>query len=343
MSCNLPVTGGSSLCSMMWIREHQGEIWAKTCKFGHTNTYLVKRLTGHWVVDPSTASITGLYDTRRNNLSWNHHVLERAGISCDKLPELRHSHEVAGTVLPEVAARLGISRECEVLCGGNDAVLAALSAGLREPGQIVDVAGTCEIVSVCLSQPIASPNFNVRCHVLPNRWLSFFVLNTGGKALEWFHGEFCREMDADTFYGRYVPGVIEEFLASGEIEQIERDLPRYEPFLQGSRYSLETLTAGFTNMTLETTRERLLMGLLKGNLQYLGGHLKEVAAYVPLRRTISTTGGGAKIRGMDRLKKRWMGDFDYHYQDQSSLLGAAMLGRLHQTHAIDRKTEEVHV
>jgi hypothetical protein len=30
-------------------------------------------------------------------------------------------------------------------------------------------------------------------------------------------------------------------------------------------------------------------------------------------------------------RRRWTGDFDYVFQDQSSMLGAAMLGRIYQT------------
>jgi len=44
-----------------------------------------------------------------------------------------------------------------------------------------------------------------------------------------------------------------------------------------------------------------------------------------------TTGGGAKIRGFLEAKKRWTGDFEFRYQDQSSLLGAALLGQFYQT------------
>jgi cell division ATPase FtsA len=51
---------------------------------------------------------------------------------------------------------------------------------------------------------------------------------------------------------------------------------------------------------------------------------------VKLGRRVVTTGGGAKIRGYMDVKRRWTGDFEYEYQDQSSLLGAAMLGRMHQ-------------
>jgi xylulokinase len=327
-ACNLPVSGGSSLCSILWIHDHQPDVWKRTYKFGHTNTYMVRRLTGQWVIDPSTMSITGLYDTRRNQLSWLDDVVERAGIDPAKLPTLMPSHAAAGAILPKVADELNLPRSAVVLCGGNDAVLAGLSAGITQPGQVIDIAGTCEIAAVCLDHPVGSPNYNVRCHVLPGRWLTFFVLNTGGKALEWFHSVFCRDLSKDEFYQEFVPQTIAAHLSQAEPN--DDTLPEYVPYLQGSRYSLENLTAAFSNVTLETDRQRMLLGLLRGNLRYVGGHLKEVSRFIELKQPIVTTGGGAKIQGMDLLKKRWMATSEYHYQDQSSLLGAAMLGKMYK-------------
>lgn len=326
-TCNLPVSGGSSLASILWIREHQPEVWRAAAKFGHTNTYMVKRLTGAWVIDPSTVSITGLYNTARNDLSWNGDVLRAAEIPESKLPPLVRSHDCAGTVLAGVADELGLPRDCRVLAGGNDAVLAAFSGGMTEPGEITNICGTCEITYVCVDRPIWSPNFNVRCHVAPDRWVTFFVLNTGGKALEWFHGVFCAEMSEQRFYEEYIPEVLERFFA--EADRREAMLPGYVPYLAGSRYSLDPLKAAFTGVTLETTREDMLVALIRGNALYHGEHLKEVGARVPLARKVHTTGGGAGIRGIIEAKRRWTGDFDYEYQDQSSLVGAAMLGQLH--------------
>ena len=45
-ACNLPVSGGSSLASILWIRDNEPETWAATAMFGHCNTYLTRRLTG---------------------------------------------------------------------------------------------------------------------------------------------------------------------------------------------------------------------------------------------------------------------------------------------------------
>ena len=170
----------------------------------------------------------------------------------------------------------------------------------------------------------------MRCHVLPGRWLTFFVLNTGGKALEWFHATFCQGMPERQFYEQYVPAVLEGFFRAPDREQMESRLPVYVPFLSGCRYTLERLTAAFQGVTLETTREDMLLAVIRGNAMYHGEHLREVATMVKLGRRVVTTGGAARIRGYTDAKRRWTGDFDYEFQDESSVRGAAMLGRIYQ-------------
>jgi xylulokinase len=329
-ACNLPVSGGSSLASILWIRDHDPDTWSATAMFGHCNTYLTRRLTGAWAIDPSTTSITGLYATARHDLSWSQEVLDGAGLDPARLPPLMQSYDPVGTVLPGVAKELGVPADAVVLCGGNDATLAALSGGLTNPGDVNIISGTCDIANVCTDRPISSPDFNVRAHILPGHWLTFFVLNTGGAALEWFRETFCRDLETETFYSDYLPGVIGDLLDDPDIDAREAALPLYEPYLSGSRYSLEPRTAAFDGVTLQTTREDLLLSVVRGNLRYLGAHLEQVSKLVTLNRAVGISGGAARIDGILRARKRWTGDFDYFYQDQSSMLGAAMLGRIYQ-------------
>lgn len=329
-TCNLPVSGGSSLSSILWLRDERPDVWDAATKFGHTNTYLVRRLTGRWAIDPSTTSITGLYNTARDDLTWNERVLELAGIADERLPPLMRSHEPVGRLLPEVAAELGLPSDAIVLCGANDAVLAALSGGLSAPGDVNIISGTCDIASVCTDRPIGSPGFNVRCHVLPNRWMTFFVLNAGGEGLSWFRRVACPELDEGQFYGSYVPCVLDRFFSGPDLEGRERALPEYVPFLAGSRYSLERQTGSLTGLTLQTTRDDLLLSLIRGNDIYLGAHLREVARLIPLNATVGISGGAARIAGTLEARRRWTGQFDYVFRDQSSLRGAAMLGQLFQ-------------
>lgn len=327
--CNLPVSGGSSLCSMLWIRENEPEIWKRSAKFGHCNTYMVKRMTGVWAADPSTMSITGLYNTRKHDLTWNQTVLQAAEISEDLLPPLMYSYDRAGQILPEVAKELGLPADCQVLASANDAVLAALSGGLTAPGDINSINGTCEITNVCVDHPIASPSFNIRCHVIPNRWLTFFVLNAGGKALEWFQETFCKEMSAQDFYVEYVPSVLERFLNAPNVDELDAALPGYGVFLQGSRYSMDPLTGNFTGLRVETTRDDMLLGMLKDIARYHAEHLEEISRLAKIGNKIMTSGGVSRIRHFLEAKKRWTGDFEFLFQDQSSLLGAAMLGQFY--------------
>jgi xylulokinase len=330
-ACNLPVSGGSSLSSILWLRDECPDLWVQTTKFGHCNTYLVKRMTGEWAIDPSTTSITGLYNTARNDLTWNEEVLRLADIPQAKLPPLMQSYDPVATILPAISHELGVPDDTVVLCGGNDAVLAALSGGLINPGDINIISGTADIANVCTNRPIASRSFNVRCHVIPDRWLTFFVLNAGGEALDWFHRVFCNELDDEQFYGEYLPQVLHAFFADPDANAREAELPVYAPFLAGSRYSVERVKGTFEALTLETTRDDLLLAVIRGNMEYVGEHLRDVAGLVKLSQKVGISGGGANVRGMLRARHRWTGPFDYVFQNQSSLLGAAMLGQIYLT------------
>ena len=74
-----------------------------------------------------------------------------------------------------------------------------------------------------------------------------------------------------------------------------------------------------------------MLSLVRGNATYLGGHLREVAELVRIGRRVGISGGGARIRGLLEARRRWTGEEEYEFQDQSSLLGAAILGQISQS------------
>jgi sugar (pentulose or hexulose) kinase len=316
---NMPVAGGCSLASILWIKDNEPDVFAKARMFGHSNTYIARWLTGEFAIDPSSASLSALYNTASNDRSWNTEIARAFGLPLNRLPAIIHSYESPGCVIPAIAAELGLKKEPPVVIGGNDAVLAAYSLGVEEPGDIVNVNGTCEITLVCLPRCVASTKYNVRSHVLPERWLTLHVMNAGGKALDWFRSVFCSEIAPEKFYSEFLPDAIDAWLdrESGVT---------YIPYLMGSRYSLEPLKAEFHGLTPETTREAILAALVRGLCEYQKAHLHEVAAAVPLQSTIHLT-GGAVNPALIQAKKRWMRDCEYIHEEQSSMKGAAMVGR----------------
>ncbi len=322
LTANLPVPGGSSLAGILWLRDERPEIFRSTACFGHSNTVFAAWLSGAFAIDPSSASLSGLYDTAGAGYRWNEGIASEFGIDIAKMPELMPADASPGRMRRELVGFTGMHRRPAIVIGGNDAVLAAFSIGMKDPGDCVNVNGTCEIGMVCLDRCRPSPEYNIRNHVLPDRWMTFRVMNAGGKAFEWFHGVFCSELSPDEFFGTFVPRSLDRW--------IERDSGvDYIPFLMGSRYSTRPLKGGFTGLTRETTREEMLAALVRSLAAYQGKHFEEVASFQPLGSVIHLT-GGAVNPSLIRAKKAWMrGDVEYRFQEQSSMKGAAMLAFAH--------------
>jgi xylulokinase len=320
-TANMPVAGGCSLASLLWIKDNLPEIYKQSSVFGHCNTFMAKWLTGAFAIDPSSASLTALYNTVKNDMTWNGVIADAFGLSVERLPTVLPAHESPGRLRPQLASQLGLTREPPVVIGGNDAVLAAYSLGIETPGETMNINGTCEITLVCLPKCYPSRNYNIRCHVVPGRWLTLYVMNALGIAYEWFRKLFCNELSADAFYEDFMPKAVDGWL--------ERESGvTYVPYLMGSRYSLENLKAEFLGLTKETSREELMAALVRGVCLYQKEHLKEIALEIPLAEEIRIT-GGALNPSLIRAKTKWMRTCRYVFEEQSSMKGAALLGRKH--------------
>ena len=319
VTANMPVAGGSSLAGILWLKDNLPEVFNRTHVFGHSNTFMARWLSDKFAMDPSSASITAMYNTVSNDMTWNKEILDVFDIEISRLPELIPAYHSTGRMRANLARKFGLKKEPPLLIGGNDAVLAAYSVGIREPGEIFNINGTCEITMVCLPKCFPSRNYNIRTHVIPQRWFSFYVMNAGGKALEWFKNLFCSEMTEERFYTDFIPQAIDLWLdrESGVT---------YIPYLMGSRYSLAPLKAEFRGLTQETSREELVAALVRGLYQYQRENLKEVSLEMPLADEILVSGGAVNA-ALIRAKTRWMRNCSYRFETESSLKGAAMLGR----------------
>jgi sugar (pentulose or hexulose) kinase len=316
---NLPAAGGCSLASILWLKDNMPNVYKNTYMFGHSNTYFAHWLTGSFAIDPSSASLTALYNTAANDLTWNEDIANTFTISVNQLPKIIPAYKSVGKLSSKLAQELGLQKEPNVLIGGNDATVAAYSVGVKYPGDIINVNGTCEITLVCLGKCLGSANYNVRAHVVPDRWLTLHVLNAGGAALDWFKSVFCSELNTNEFYNKFLPESIEAWL--------ERDsIITYVPYLMGSRYSLEPLKGEFLGLTRQTTRQEILASVIRGLCEYQKTHLEEVAQYLSLQRKIHIT-GGAVSSTIIKAKQKWMWDGEYVLEEQSSMKGAAMLGQ----------------
>ena len=313
---NLPIPGGISLTSILWIKENRPDIYGRNGSvFGHIVTFFMKRLTGRFVMDPSNASFTGLYDTVGYG-DWDEEILERLEIGREKLPQVVMSTTVLGKLNEQVARSTGLPEGIPVVVGANDTTCAAIGAGVTEPGQLMNTSGTVEIMVLCLDRPLVGKNHLLRTHAYPNRWLAMRTVGAGGASLEWFRNSFCKEMTRETFYDEYLPTVLDASKSSQA---------RFHPFLSGDRHRIRQRAGSFTQLTLNTTREDFLQAMADGIVSFQAKGLHEWRKKVPLDDTIRHVGGGASA-AYTRFKQKYLKKYRFVQMGETAVIGAAKLG-----------------
>jgi len=312
---NLPIPGGISATSLLWVRDHEPEIYSKkdVC-FGHAVTFFMKRLTDRFLIDPSNASFTGLYDTVGYG-DWHEKLYEPLEIDRDKLPEIIMSTAVAGELIAEASRVLGLPKNIPVNIGANDTTCATVGAGVLHNGDIMNTSGTVEILVLCLSKPIVSRNHLLRTHAFPGRWLAMRTVGAGGASLEWFRNIFCKEMTKETFYEEY----LKEVLTPNKMPEA-----RFYPYLTGDRHRIKRKSGAFTRMTLNTNRDDLLLALAHGIIAFQIESISEWKKKTKLSSKIYHVGGGASD-AYTGYKQSILKDFRFVQLGETTLAGAAKL------------------
>ncbi len=312
---NLPIPGGISITSLLWIKENEPSIYhRKDVTFGHAVTFFMKRLTGRVLIDPSNASFTGLYDTV-GYADWDDGLLQATQIAREKLPEVVHSTTVVGELLEPVARSIGVTKHTPVIIGANDSTCASVATGVTESGALMNTTGTVDSMVLCLDRPLVSNDHLLRTHAYPDRWLAMRIVGAGGASVEWFRQTFCKDMTREVFYDEYLAGVL---------SPPRKPETCFHPFLSGNRHRIRQQRGAFTRVTLNTTREDLLLALSYGIVSFQIEVLSEWQRKVPLSRDIYHVGGGAS-EAYTRFKQEMLKDFTFVQLGEASVIGAAKL------------------
>ncbi len=316
ISGNLPIPGGISLTSMLWIRDNEPALYGRRDTiFGHAITFFTKRLVGTCFIDPSNASFTGLFETVEYG-GWSDVLLQELDLPKEKLPRLANSAMVVGKLISKTAREIGLPEGLPVVIGANDTTCAAVGAGAMESGDLLNTSGTVEIMVLSLTKPLLSKKHLLRTHAYKNHWLAMRVVGAGGASVEWFRTNFCKEMKKDEFYNHYLPKVLSMTNSPDAI---------FHPFLSGDRHSVRSKTAAFTRLSLHSNRDDLLLGLMNGIVRTQIQGIKEWEKSVRLAETIYHVGGGATQAYSDFKRKR-LRNYRFVEIKHAAAIGAAKIG-----------------
>ena len=182
-----------SIEKLMWIRDNEPDIYGKTYKMMLAKDYIICRLTGRFVTDYSEASGTDAFDLKR--LKWSGEILDAAGISPEKMPELHASTDVIGTLLPDAAKALGLTEETAVVCGGGDGPCSALGAGSIEEGQMFLSYGTSAWIAGTSDEVFLDKEKTLICfgHVIPGKYMPCGTMQAAGSSYSYIKKALCQD------------------------------------------------------------------------------------------------------------------------------------------------------
>lgn len=185
--------GYCPVSKLLWFKRNQPEVYEAAHKFLLLEDFVIQKLTGCFVTEKALLCTTGYYDIIQDTY-WDE-MLNAMELDIAKLPEALECGTVVGTVLPEVAERLGLNPETVVITAAMDQTAAAVGAGNLVPGIVTETTGTAMCIGATADHPdMHHPaRITVYRHIYPGKYLLLPVCMTAGMVFKWFKDAFCQE------------------------------------------------------------------------------------------------------------------------------------------------------
>ncbi len=150
---------GFTAPKLLWLREHEPEVYARIEHVLLPKDYVRLRLTGEHAIDVADASGTLLLDVARRR--WSDAVIDALELDRGWLPPVLESPEVSGRTAAGVP----------VAAGAGDQAAGALGVGADRPGPLSVVLGTSGVVFAAQDEFVPDPQARAHafCHAVPGR------------------------------------------------------------------------------------------------------------------------------------------------------------------------------
>jgi gluconokinase len=226
------------LTRLLFFRERRPELFSKARYFLSSKEYLVYRLTGELLGEPSVSSATQMMDIRA--LDWDPELLSMAGISKEQLAPQSDGLRTLVPLSPSVSNDLGIPVNTQLLMGLYDGGALAVGLSGLEPGVGVMNVGTSAMLRVPGMEPAFDTSGDRRINPYPlgkSMYLNGGALNNAALPLDWLRAKLF-DVDLRDFE------IVEEGDAHAPLFSIpyltgERN-PKIGPFASGVIFGLRT-------------------------------------------------------------------------------------------------------
>ncbi|MBU8913288.1 MAG: FGGY-family carbohydrate kinase [Spirochaetales bacterium] len=273
---------------ILWLRNHEPDVWEKTHAFMTASTYLAYRLTGACSIDHYTAAFySPLYDLPGQD--WNKRAVKR--ICPDKrLPKPAWATEVIGTVHSEASGATGLAIGTPVVAGTADAATEAVGAGVTRPGDTMLMIGSSVFIITWTSELPSDGLFWSAPALTPGPCAVAAGMATAGSVTRWFRDQLGGGAGA---------------AQAADYQRLMEDAARIPPgaegllalpYFSGERTPISDPRARgvIAGLTLSHTRAHIYRALLESVAYGVRHNLEALAESDVPTAALTAIGGGTK-------------------------------------------------
>ena len=293
-----PATSGADpIGHMLHLEIDRQEIARSARWYLEPVDYLSMRFTGEAAA--THASMTGAWLTDNRDLTkltYDDTLIRLAGVDVAKLPPLRPTASVIGSVRDDVAADLGLPSGVQVVAGTPDLHSASVGAGTTVDYQTHMAFSTTSWISC----PVPFKKTDVTSQIAsipgaaPEGYLVVNNHETSGACLQWLRDKVIAPDDG---LGSDARPSFDALVALAATVPSGSGGVLFTPWLTGERSPIDdkTARAGFHNVSIETDRGALVRAVLEG-VAYNNRWLHEAVEKFAKQRLdpIRVFGGGAQ-------------------------------------------------
>lgn len=274
---------GFTAPKILWLRENEPENFEKISKLMLPKDYINYKLTGVHCTDYSDASGMLLLDVK--NKCWSKKMLDICSVDERMMPALFESFETVGTLLPHVAAELGLDANTTVVAGAGDNAAAAIGTGTVTDGRCNISLGTSGTVFISADRfSVDSSNaLHSFCHANGKHHLMGCILSAAS-CNQWF----CENILNTKDFNAEQQAITDDHLGTNHVF--------FLPYLMGERSPINDTDARgtFLGMRPDTQRQDMIQAVLEGVAFAIRDNV-EIAREQGINVTASSLcGGGAK-------------------------------------------------
>jgi xylulokinase len=289
-----PVLPGFTAPKIVWVREHEPEIYQQVAKFLLPKDYIRYCLTGEYAIDVADASGTSLFDVGKR--TWSGEMLTALNIPRQWLPTSYESPEISGKINAAAAEETGLREGTPVVAGGGDQSAQAVGTGIIEPGLVSVTTGTSGVVFAAseVYRPEPEGRVHAFCHAVPGMWHWMGVMLSAGGSFRWLRdtlGEQEKSIAALTGADPYEILTLEAAQAPAGSEGL-----LFLPYLTGERtpYPDPDARGVFVGLNVRHNKRHIVRAVLEGVTYGLRDSLELIKSLGLEIRQIRASGGGAR-------------------------------------------------